>query len=66
MSTNTEGFVEALPQKREDAEMYLKVLRAAARHRDGKGRHFCHNSTFRHAFVRRIVQLRKALRDGTY
>jgi hypothetical protein len=61
-------YIEPLPAKREDAELYLRVLRVAARFRNPENgrRHFAHEKVFRPAFVRRLVQLRRALRDGTY
>ena len=48
----------------EDRALYLSAFRAAARYRNQETgrRHFAHDPTFRAAFVRRIVELRAALR----
>lgn len=47
----------------EDRQMYMKVFRAAVRHRSGLGRrHFCHDPVYRAAFLRRIIELRRAIR----
>lgn len=45
---------------RADMERYLAVHRAAVRYRNPETgrRHFCHEPTFRWAFVRRVKELR--------
>lgn len=45
------------------AKQTLKVYREAARKRGAKGRHFCHEKTFRPHFVRGIIEIRQFLRE---
>jgi len=44
------------------AKQALKAYRQAARIRGVKGRHFCHEKTFRPHFVQGIIDIRKFLR----
>ena len=59
---SSQRFVERLPSSESKAIEYLNVLRAAARRQD----HFAHLPLYRHAFVTRILQLRRARRQGLY
>lgn len=45
------------------AKQTLKAYRQAARIRGVKGRHFCHEKTFRPHFVQGILDIREFLRN---
>lgn len=50
-----------------DRRLYLKVFRSAIRQRDGQTgrRHFCHEPTYRQAYLKRVLELRSCLRAET-
>lgn len=49
----------------EDRRLYLRAFRAAIRYRDQQTgrRHFCHLMPYRPHFLRRVLELRRVLRE---